>query len=482
MARNSPSNTTAFNKLPIELNKNVAHFLENDADIANFSAICRATNHAVDGDNLSFWRAKFREKYVLMTGTKNRELKSKYKRRAKYLRRGTGLQFIRGHTGTEKRITAILTDLINESWKGAVHLGEHGEPQCLNLAALSKFVMNSWILLDGKRPPPPKGNNPKGVHPALAAVRLMCAHFLFDLGGARHNILGIDESQKAVYAPTNLAPLYISDKKNEVNMEWALHCLNFFLFHMKNPDASLLHDKVEELDSFDRPSAWREPLKAGSYPLNKCWKGTYAYMLRPDLDRFREYASGKKHLRPEDTIFSDLNVEEGCIQSIQFDFDSEGGATWPDAAEQRLRSQRETIFDHTRAQHSKRNKIDPEGERSKNIQVTGWGNDQDDHFYMTGWLNPLPDQSGIPGWQRITLMKHFEEELDMLDEDNHWAYEGVVLPGGRIILGRWWWANDEVDFDDEYGGPFILWAVDSAPELPCDSDGDGDGDDENDEA
>jgi hypothetical protein len=86
--------------------------LDNDADIANFNAICKATSFAIDGDNLSFWRARFREKFALMAGTKNKDLKSKYKRRAKYLRRGTGMQFIRGHTGTEKRVVAVLVDLI----------------------------------------------------------------------------------------------------------------------------------------------------------------------------------------------------------------------------------------------------------------------------------------------------------------------------------------------------------------------------------
>jgi hypothetical protein len=62
-------------------------------------------------------------------------------------------------------------------------------------------------------------------------------------------VLGIDESQKVVYAPTNIAPIYIGDKKNKVNMDWCLHCFNFFHFHMKNPDASLLHDQMEELVS-----------------------------------------------------------------------------------------------------------------------------------------------------------------------------------------------------------------------------------------
>lgn len=104
--------------------------------------------------------------------------------------------------------------------------------------------------------------------------------------------------------------------------------------------------------------------------------------------------------------------------------------------------------------------------------------DLEDDFRAIGWLNALPDQCGIPGWQRITFMKHFAEDLDDVDSDNLWAYEGVVLPGGRIIVGRWWFASETVDFDvstslnatsessiginldqKDYNGPFILWAA-----------------------
>ena len=60
-----------------------------------------------------------------------------------------------------------------------------------------------------------------------------------------------------------------------------------------------------------------------------------------------------------------------------------------------------------------------------------------------GWLNPLPPQQGIPGWQRMTMMKYFVEDEDTTSpyaalNDSLWAYEGVVLPGGMIIVGRWW--------------------------------------------
>jgi hypothetical protein len=82
-----------------------------------------------------------------------------------------------------------------------------------------------------------------------------------------------------------------------------------------------------------------------------------------------------------------------------------------------------------------------------NLQFTGTGMDLEDDFHAIGWLNALPDQRGIPGWQRITFMKHFAEDLDDVDSDNLWAYEGVVLPGGRIIVGRWWFASETVNYD-----------------------------------
>ena len=80
---------------------------------------------------------------------------------------------------------------------------------------------------------------------------------------------------------------------------------------------------------------------------------------------------------------------------------------------------------------------------ASSIQFEGKGEDLDDEYMALGWLNILPPQGGIPGWQRITFMKHFTQDYNNLNEDNLWAYEGVVLPGGRIILGRWWFASEQ---------------------------------------
>lgn len=300
---------------PSQLNKAIAHYLETDKDISNYSQLCRATSHAVDGDNLSFWRTKFREKYACKAGVPNKDLKQKYTLRSKWLYRGTGVKFVRGHGKDERQVVEILAEMINETFQGPAQLDEEGHPRCPNQVQLLKFIMDSRILLDKSRPPPPKKGQPTYVDQRLAAVKLMCAHFLFDLEGLNQYVFAVEESQQAVYAPTNEAPIYTGPSKTDVNLEWVLHCLNFFRHHMTNKHASQLCDKMRDLPASQKPSVWRGPLKNGSHPLGKYWKGTYAYLENPDLQKFRRMSEDKKKaLRTEDIYFADMNVEEGQIQ------------------------------------------------------------------------------------------------------------------------------------------------------------------------
>jgi hypothetical protein len=96
----------------------------------------------------------------------------------------------------------------------------------------------------------------------------------------------------------------------------------------------------------------------------------------------------------------------------------------------------------------------PDPAQHLSLRINGQGDDQNDHFYASGWLNPLQAQHGIPGWQRVTLMKHFMEDYDTLDDDL-WAYEGVVLPGGRTMLGRWWYATERPDAENYVIAPLF---------------------------
>lgn len=86
------------------------------------------------------------------------------------------------------------------------------------------------------------------------------------------------------------------------------------------------------------------------------------------------------------------------------------------------------------------------------------------HFY--GRIHGLPQQQGIPGFQRIAMIKFFPLNGEY-DPSQVWAYEGCVLPGRRIIVGRWWDLSAEPhDPANIYGGPFIWWNVDNSAAEP----------------
>lgn len=86
--------------------------LEDDKDISNYASICTVTRNAIEGDNLSFWRVKWRQRFALLEDRTNRELRRIFKRRAKYLRRGMVLVWNRGRTPRELSVIGVLKELI----------------------------------------------------------------------------------------------------------------------------------------------------------------------------------------------------------------------------------------------------------------------------------------------------------------------------------------------------------------------------------
>lgn len=60
----------------------------------------------------------------------------------------------------------------------------------------------------------------------------------------------------------------------------------------------------------------------------------------------------------------------------------------------------------------------------------------------------------------MTMMKYFTDSNGAIDYDALWAYEGIVLPGDQIIVGRWWSPEAPIQLNKIYSGPFILWNTD----------------------
>jgi hypothetical protein len=145
--------------------------------------------------------------------------------------------------------------------------------------------------------------------------------------------------------------------------------------------------------------------------------------------------------------------------SIFFNSEEYGNDKWPPLWEKLLDSDPFKDLDASRRRASPRkaNQVRPEIKQF-------WGTSRGaktGHFF--GRIHAMIPQAGIHGFQRLTMMKFYtkiEDNEEVYDPNQVWAYEGCVLPGGRIIVGRWWDSNTDLANDRINSGPFIWWNVD----------------------
>ncbi|MCJ1373186.1 hypothetical protein MMC20_004413 [Loxospora ochrophaea] len=189
-----------------------------------------------------------------------------------------------------------------------------------------------------------------------------------------------------------------------------------------------------------------------------------AYLHRSNLRRIRALVT------PGTQIFQDVFDED--IAFLKLDFSN--SLTWPPNLEQLLNSLPSSLVVHQNRGLPVTTSAPPPVKDVDYAIFTGIGKDCD-LFHCVGVLHPLPPQLGISGWQRITFLKVYDstlvdagfhpDEADLtriplnLIEDGYWAYEGAVLPGGNMMLGRWWYPDPDVDPTRTYSGPFMHWHV-----------------------
>ncbi|EEP80802.1 predicted protein [Uncinocarpus reesii 1704] len=108
------------------------------------------------------------------------------------------------------------------------------------------------------------------------------------------------------------------------------------------------------------------------------------------------------------------------------------------------------------------------------FSATWWAEEEEDYLYsILGYCESLPGtHGGSPGWRRACFMQYewctigyeiFEDLADfyLLDPDQwknyfEWVtgYEAVMLPGGQIMIGRWYNMQSDPVWE---GGPLIFW-------------------------
>lgn len=87
-------------------------------------------------------------------------------------------------------------------------------------------------------------------------------------------------------------------------------------------------------------------------------------------------------------------------------------------------------------------------------------------YHLHGRIHGLPPQQGIPGFQRVSMLKYLPciNGIYGTGHTTFWAYEGCVLPGNQIMLGRWWSPTGVMERGRTYCGPFIFWRVSGSVE------------------
>ena len=281
----------------------------------------------------------------------------------------------------------------------------------------------------------------------------------------RHHQYGFYEAQMMVYLDDATAPVLVGHTGQSVNMPWLLKNIQFWRHHFLI-EGEPLSPHFEGLEEQELPALWSSQLSQDKRELGTQWKGSYAFVDRDEISIVRDGRSGQGN---SPMVQDKLNGEEDPDHPFQFIklnlTPDDNTQTWNRDFESMLDSLKTPKNkSRTRAQKSAPGGSDTSETdwSTSSHHFVGQGFDDVEHFEMEGWLNPLPPQNGIPGWKRVTMMKFFRESDDTIDMEALWAYEGIMIPGGKIMIGRWWCPTDGTG-PQMYSGPFILWKVPCTP-------------------
>ncbi|KAK5114906.1 hypothetical protein LTR62_002065 [Meristemomyces frigidus] len=465
-----------FDSVPIEIRQRIATYLDSDFDLCNYNATCKATNEAVDQDNYSFWRQRFTSTFERPSWSGRRsnfEFKKQYQRRQSALRYGANYAIaVRGSSKNPRLVSRemrkavlgleVLKELLLDAYSEMD--GDDDKTAChsSNMEHIAGFLHNHDLLDEVLTADYTKERKREVIavpQDLLQTVQVLLAPAMFDLECPR-GTFGFPESQHVVYASACDIPIFVGCNNLDVNTEWVLHHLNFWKYHMTRSEEETLHPAFEDLAEDERPRFPSKQLAhGGGEDLGKHWKGSYAYVDRAEISRIRNSIS--RSVIITDEFNGDDEHGQGSFQDLELSLLGGDTDIWPPLFEQTLHSLRvPSSHAKTRAQRRCATADNMPVFMPQNFQFSGEGEDVTEEFHALGWLNALPPQNGVPGWQRMTMMKYFQDPVTrVMDTAALWAYEGVVLPGGQIMLGRWWCVSDGTG-RDQYSGPFILWNVD----------------------
>lgn len=147
-----------------------------------------------------------------------------------------------------------------------------------NADILTRHAFDSGMLGEVFR-----ADDQKSSENRLKLIQLILAHKMFELVGKAGNPLydthHFSSSQMVVYAATTgdyAQPVFHDPGKQQVNINFALHCVNFFKYHLTDRVEQTGWPEYSALPEKERPAAWQPQPEDEVGKLGNRWIGTYS--------------------------------------------------------------------------------------------------------------------------------------------------------------------------------------------------------------
>ncbi|EPS34098.1 hypothetical protein PDE_09060 [Penicillium oxalicum 114-2] len=420
-----------FLKLPNEILQHIASFLTSDQDLGNFGLACRAINDRVLGSASSVWRTRFQDRYDLPPGKTNAELGFEYRVRALVLPQA--IDFKQEASEHQTLWLEVMQQMLLETLTLP-----------LTLESSKTYERICEVLSKSELLEHPLRQTPSELFCAVQLCLTSLALALHDADGKTPKIK--NHCTRSEYDPAvvyslgdDLSTPFVEHEK--LDLARLLHIRGFWQRHMLNRAEQTFYETFIRLPETVRPQA-RKTFNDLEANIAICWLGYYS-CLHPMPTRREDFE--------DQETCADLRGEHIILPEIMMlTVNPNTEAFWPESCNKFIPIHEDDKVDRS---------------YFRGIQNTL--NGEPGQHSVFGFTETIAHSyGGIPGWMRVCLTicegPRDDSDDDRDDDDPSqesgglWVhgYEGVVLPGGRIMLGRW---IDMKTMDASGRGPFIFW-------------------------
>ncbi|KAJ6085917.1 hypothetical protein N7486_010198 [Penicillium sp. IBT 16267x] len=413
-------------ELPNEILQHIAILLPSDWDIVKLALTCKETNARIlgpEGSNTAFWRTRFEQKYDMPKGRTSREVMMEYQTRSIVLLPETTFRR-RSHAQQEFWLQVMKT-MLHEVLTLHLPVGAMSKTyeQVRKAVSCSQFLSRPRTKAKSKRRLP-------FFYTMQLCLTALSLDSTVSPAGYRD-----DYNIAAVYSyGRDLSGPFIQHQG--LNIVGLLEMRSFWTRHLLSSVEGTFYDSFSKLAYELKPKIRKTD---GSKPtdLSNSWIGYYS-CLHPRPLSFYEFQRRQ--------TCGDLDSHWDQVDILSLEIESQSCEPfWPAECDELIPR--------------------CEGPNIKHLYFHGHQNtlgaNRDAANPMFGFVEPIKYSYGeLPGWSRICFVifekTEGNEQSTWSSVSSRWVhgYEAVIIPGGRLMLGRW------IDMKNTSGrGPFIFWDV-----------------------